>query len=396
MVDRVMAVVRSTEGVARRIRMPLVAAVLATLVVVWGQPAVARAGTAQGTHFSGSYTNSAGARSFMGYVPSGYHRGTPVPLVVALHGCTETDDVFRQLSGLDSLAEAKHFIVVYPQQDRHANPMSCWNWFINQNMQRGSGEPAIIAGLTQWVQTHYSIDPDRTFLLGFSAGGAMADVMGATYPDLYAAIGIGSGIQYGGIDPTVSPTQAGHKAFAAMGSYARVVPVEIFQGGQDDIVPPSSATKLVGQWETTDNLAAAGTVPSSPTETRSQQSLGGKTYTVAHYANAHGQDVIQSWMVPSMKHAWSGGCSCQQYSDPAGPDESSAMYDFFLKHARSGWAPSDSGGTVPGWPPAGWPPAGWPPDGSTVAGWPPAEWTIPGWPLTGWPPSSLWRIPGLT
>jgi poly(hydroxyalkanoate) depolymerase family esterase len=385
-VDRVMAGVGPTRWFARWSRLLPVASLFAILPAAMGQQVVAHAAALPGTAFAGTYASAAGTRSYVGYVPSGYHSGTALPLVVALHGCTESSQVFRQLSHLDSLAEARNFIVVYPNQDSHANPMSCWNWFQSQDMKRGSGEPAIIAGLTQWVESHYSVDPNRVYLTGFSAGGAMADVMGATYPDLYAAIGIGSGIQYGGIDPTLSPTKAGQEAFDAMGSHAREMPVLIFHGGQDNIVSPSHATDLVQQWQTTDNLAVAYSVPSSPTRTVSQQSSGGQTYTVTHYANSGGQDVIQSWLVPSMSHAWSGGCGCQSYANPSGPDESSAMYDFFLDHPMSTGTPgaAPGGWSIPGWPPAGW----------TFPTSPVGAGAFP-WPLTGWPLSAL-RIPGLS
>lgn len=382
MVDGVMAAVRTIQD-RRRLRLVPAASLLAILAAAAGQHADAHAAAPSGSRFSGTFGNAAGSRSYIGYVPSSYRSGTAVPLVVALHGCTETDDVFRQLSQLDSLAEAKDFIVVYPNQDSHANPMSCWNWFNTQHMHRGSGEPSLIAGITHWVQSHYSVDPNRIFLTGFSAGGAMADVMGATYPDVYAAIGIGSGIQYEGIDPTLSPTKAGRDAFGAMGSHARDMPVLVFQGGDDHIVPPSNATNLVQQWQTTDNLVAAGSVPSSATQTVNLQSTDGQTYTVTHYANGAGQDVIQSWFVPSMSHAWSGGCGCQSYAYPTGPNESSAMYDFFMDHPMSGWV--SHGGTAPAWPPAGW----------TLPAWPPAGGGIPGWPLLTGLPLSGWRIPGL-
>ena len=388
MVERVMAGVRPMRGIAQRLRLLPVTSLLAIVAAALGPQAVARAATLPGTPFSGTYTNAAGTRTYLGYVPSGYHPGTAVPLVVALHGCTESNAVFRQLSHLDSLAETRDFIVVYPNQDSHANPMTCWNWFQNKDMQRGSGEPSIIAGVTQWVESHYSIDPNRVYLTGFSAGGAMADVMGATYPDLYAAIGIGSGIQYGGIDPTLSPTQAGQKAFAAMGSYARAMPVLVFQGGQDHIVPPRDATDLVQQWQTTDNLVAAYSVPTSPTQTVNQLSSGGQAYTVTHYASAGGKDVIQSWLVPSMSHAWSGGCGCQSYAYPSGPDESSAMYDFFMDHPMS---TDTSGSAPPGWPPGGWTIPGWPPTGLTLPTLPFPVGTFP----PGWP-SAVWKIPGLT
>ena len=162
----------------------------------------------------------------------------------------------------------------------------------------------------------------------------MADVMGATYPDKYAAIGIGSGIQYGG--ESIDPAQAGQRAYQAMGSYARPMPTLIFHGGKDTTVPVANADKLVRQWQTTADLADDGTInasiPAAPVKTASQQSEGGRAYTVNRYEDGHGEEFVQYWLVPDMSHAWSGGCSCTAYSDPAGPDETVAMYDFFAGH----------------------------------------------------------------
>jgi poly(hydroxyalkanoate) depolymerase family esterase len=283
---------------------------------------------------SGSFTNSAGTRSYRGYVPSTYRAGTPVPLLVALHGCTQSADAIRSLTQLDKLAEADNFIVVYPEQPQSANYLHCWNWFIPTDMQRGSGEPSIIAGITQWVQQHYSIDPKRTFVTGFSAGGAMAAVMGATYPDLYAAIGVGSGLQYGG--PSLDPIKAGEEAYRAMGPQARVVPTLIFHGGKDNTVPVLNADKLTRQWQTTadwaDDGSANGSIPTAPASTRNEQVPNGRSYTVRTFDDGHGKEIAQQWLVSDMDHAWSGGCSCAQYSDPSGPSESKAMYDFFANH----------------------------------------------------------------
>jgi poly(hydroxyalkanoate) depolymerase family esterase len=291
-------------------------------------------GTLPGRPFSGNYMNAAGTRSYLGYAPSTYKAGTPLPLVVALHGCTQSAATLRQQTKFDSLAEAKNFIVVFPEQPSSANPMSCWNWFDPNHMQRGSGEPSIIAGITDWVQQHYSVDPQRIYVAGFSAGAAMAAVMGVTYPDRYAAIGIGSGIQYGG--SSLDPTQAGQAAYKAMGTYSRPMPTLIFHGGQDQIVPVSNADKLVKQWQTTDDLSddgsINGSIPAGPVKTLGEQSTGGQSYTITRYEDGHGRELVQSWLVPDMGHAWSGGCSCTAYSDPAGPDETVAMYSFFSSH----------------------------------------------------------------
>jgi poly(hydroxyalkanoate) depolymerase family esterase len=263
-----------------------------------------------------------------------------MPVVVALHGCTQTADVYRQLSGWDKLAEAKGFIVLFPQQDSSRNSYSCWNWFQQADMHRGSGEPAIIAGMVSSVEQQFSVDSHRVYVAGFSAGGAMATVMGATYPDIFAAVGSGSGCEYNGL-PCVGyqgpdPSQTGQQAYQAMGSYARVMPVIVFQGTADTTVAPANAAQIVAEWQVTDNYAtggsATGSIPTAPMNQSSGSVQGGRTYTVTKYPDAHGNDLLDFWQIQGMNHAWSGGSSTEQYADPSGPDETAAMYAFFSSH----------------------------------------------------------------
>jgi poly(hydroxyalkanoate) depolymerase family esterase len=301
----------------------------------------AGAAPSTGSLVAGSYTNAAGTITYHVYVPASYTPGTAVPLVVALHGCTETGDVFRTLTRFDDLAAAKGFIVVFPDQKRSANYMNCWNWFRGEHMKRGAGEPSLIAGLTTDIQTNYTIDPHRTYVTGLSAGGAMAAVMGATYPDLYAAIGIGSGCEYGAT-PTCAgykstdPEQAGKMTYDAMGAYKRVVPFVVFQGDKDTTVPPTNADQLVRAEQVADDWAddggENGSIPRAPSSWNFGRSPGGRTYTVRHYADGHNHELAQYWVVNGMGHAWSGGNPAAQYADPAGPDESAAMYAFFMAH----------------------------------------------------------------
>jgi poly(hydroxyalkanoate) depolymerase family esterase len=264
-----------------------------------------------------------------------------VPLVVSLHGCTETADTFRQLTRWDQLAEIKGFIVVFPQQSKDNNNMQCWNFFQSADMKRDAGEPSLIAGITRLVQQQYSVDTRRTYVDGLSAGGAMSSVMAATYPDLYAAAGIGSGCEYAATAACagyqgVDPVQAGQQAYAAMGSHARVMPVAVFQGDKDTTVPPVNAQQIIQQWQVTDDLADDGaadrSVPVRATNVASGQVANGHSYTVTTYADGQNKELLQSWLVNGMSHAWSGGCSCAQYADPAGPDETAAMYAFFVNH----------------------------------------------------------------
>jgi poly(hydroxyalkanoate) depolymerase family esterase len=300
-------------------------------------------GSGSSKTFSGTFTNSSGSLQYQGYIPSSYKSGTAVPLVVALHGCTQTADVFRQLTRWDTLAEAKGFIVVFPQQSQNNNQLKCWNFFQPAHMQRGSGEPSLIAGITNYVQQHYTVDSHRIYVNGLSAGGAMSSVMAATYPDIYAAAGIGSGCEYASTaacagSKSADPTQAGKQAYQAMGQYHRPMPVIAFEGDQDTTVPPINEQQLVQQWQVTNDLAddgaANGSVPTAASGSKSDRSAGGSNFTTTSYADGGGGELIQSWLVAGMGHAWSGGCSCQQYSAPSGPDETAAMYAFFMAHPK--------------------------------------------------------------
>jgi poly(hydroxyalkanoate) depolymerase family esterase len=279
--------------------------------------------------------------NYMGYVPTSYAEGNAVPLVVSLHGCTESADDFRQLTRWDQLADARGFIVVFPEQTLRNNYGRCWNWFQSADMQRGSGEPALIAGITQWVQQRYSIDTRRIYVDGFSAGGAMSSVMAATYPDLYAAAGICSGCEYGATttcvgDRSLDPGEAGQEAASAMGSHARPMPVIVFHGDQDTTVPATNADQLVSQWVTTDDLvedgAKNGSIAAQPTKVSQGRVPNGRFYTLRSYSDRQGKELIQYWLVHGMGHAWSGGCGCARYSDPSGPDATGAIYAFFVSH----------------------------------------------------------------
>jgi poly(hydroxyalkanoate) depolymerase family esterase len=318
-----------------------VRACFATVVVAFGVMVGLGSATAEAGTFAGQHTEAAGTRAFRGFVPSGYDRAKPLPLVVALHGCTQTADQLRQLTRFDELAEARKFIVVYPEQSKSANFLGCWNWFLDAHMHRGAGEPSIIAGITAWAQQHYAIDRRRIYVTGLSAGGAMASVMGATYPNLYAAIGVGSGCEYAAGAPcagyrSADPEQAGLLARRAMGPFARPLPVVIFQGDRDTTVPPVNAEQLVRQWQVTadwaDDGAANRSVPRSARRRSFRRASGRRTAAVASYGDGRGRVLVQRWLVRGMGHAWSGGCSCAAYSYPSGPDATRAMYRFFMRH----------------------------------------------------------------
>src|SRR6266516_443317 len=224
------------------------------------------------------YHGQAGSRPYFVYTPEDYRPGTPVPLLVMLHGCTQTAADFAAGTQMNELADAHKFIVVYPQQTPLNNPTACWNWSIPANQSRGRGEPAILAGIVKTVErntSQWTIDRSRGFVAGASAGAVMSVILGATYPDLFAAIGVAAGIEYpAGATSTfgLDPLKAGKMAYQAMGSYARVVPTVVFQGTADPVVAPINGDLVVQQWMQTNHLASherytASIANTSPTTT---------------------------------------------------------------------------------------------------------------------------------
>ncbi|MBY8870364.1 PHB depolymerase family esterase [Micromonospora sp. PLK6-60] len=316
----------------------LVTTALTVLLALLAAPAVpARAAT--GTWFAGSYANLAGIRDYHGYVPSSYRPGTPMPLLVALHGCTENDVGFDVLTGFSALAERRGFLVVFPDQSTLANPAQCWNWPLSSNQHRGRGEPSIIAGITELVRSRWTVDPARTYVTGVSAGGVMSVIMAVTYPDLYAAAATVAGCEYEcDVLRLRSPDQAGLDAWREMGARARPVPVLVFQGGADPVVAPATADRIVGQWAQTDDLAYDGLddgdVTATPSRIERGQVPGGRTYTRSVHHGPDGTVLIEKYLIDGAGHVYPGGCSCSLYGDPTGPDASGLSWDFFLAHPR--------------------------------------------------------------
>ncbi|WP_119462583.1 extracellular catalytic domain type 1 short-chain-length polyhydroxyalkanoate depolymerase [Rhodospirillaceae bacterium SYSU D60014] len=295
-------------------------------------PASARDITPTGGQFvAGSYSNQAGSRAYKLYIPSGY-RGQAVPLIVMLHGCTQSPDDFAAGTCMNALAEERTCLVAYPAQAASANSSKCWNWFRPGDQRRDEGEPSLVAGITRQIMDDYAVDPQRVYVAGLSAGAAAAVTMGMTYPDLYAAVGVHSGLASGAATDVPSAFAAMRQggavggrsgsAFSAEGR-RRIVPTIVFHGDQDRTVHPSNGDQVIAQ-------ARAGTAMELQTRVERGQVPGGHAYSRILHADTRGRAILEHWLIHGGGHAWSGGNAIGSYTDPRGPDAAREMLRFFL------------------------------------------------------------------
>jgi poly(hydroxyalkanoate) depolymerase family esterase len=295
--------------------------------------------TGPGQWIPGTHRGAAGTRNYKLYIPSRYD-GRAVPLVIMLHGCTQTPDDFAAGTGMNLVAEAEGFLVAYPAQAVGSNHSKCWNWFHASHQRREEGEPSLIAGITRQVMAQYNVDPARVYIAGLSAGGAMAAILAATYPDLYAAVGVHSGLAPGSAHDLPSALQAMQQGGRAeLPRVERVVPLILFHGDRDSTVRPCNADHLVAQWITSaDGAAAAPPSPNgaaaAPETVDHGQAPGGRAYTREIYTDCRGRPIVECWTIHGAGHAWSGGSRSGTYTDPAGPDASRELARFFLEQPR--------------------------------------------------------------
>jgi poly(hydroxyalkanoate) depolymerase family esterase len=295
-----------------------------------------------GEFIAGSYSNHVGTRNYKLYIPGGYH-GQSMPLLVMLHGCTQSPDDFAAGTRMNAIAEERQCLVVYPEQAESANGSKCWNWFKSLDQQRDQGEPSIIAGITREVIKTWHVDPRQVFIAGLSSGGAMAVIMVATYPDLYAAAGVHSGLPYASARDLPSAMVAMKEGMGAGGAIhstsstsARSIPIIVFHGDRDTTVHPRNGDQIIAQWMS--NAAADRPVPkgrTSPHTTIGQGKIrNGHAYTHIVHRNGSGHAIAEQWLVHGAGHAWSGGSNRGSFTDSKGPDAGKEMMRFFSAHAQ--------------------------------------------------------------
>ncbi|MBF0307238.1 MAG: PHB depolymerase family esterase [Alphaproteobacteria bacterium] len=271
------------------------------------------------------FTSRDGTRGYKLYIPANRPDGL-VPLVVMLHGCSQSPDDFAAGTRMNLLAEEHGCLIAYPEQPSSANHSKCWNWFSPEHQGRGAGEPSLIAGITRRIIAEHPIDPGRVYVAGLSAGGAAAAIMGATHPDLFAAVGVHSGLACGSardLPSALAAMRQGGARSAVPGKDS--IPAIVFHGDQDTTVHPRNGEAVVAQ---------AVTRGASAPKVEHGQVPGGHSYTRLRHADPSGRVLCEQWTIHGAGHAWAGGAPAGSYTDPRGPDASREMLRFFLQHRR--------------------------------------------------------------
>ena len=284
-----------------------------------------------GEFISGTHTQASLTRRYKLYVPPG-HDGQQRPLVVMLHGCTQNPDDFAAGTGMNERAQAQGFFVLYPEQSKEANAHLCWNWFKHNHQQRGKGEPALIADMTQEIIKQHGIDTRRVYIVGLSAGAAMATLVAAAYPDVFAAVGAHSGLPNGvarNVQEAMALMQSGAsihgQPVCTPSARQPPVPTIVFHGDQDKTVHPRNGEEVIA--------AVLGSAASTaPAQVEQGQVPNGRRYTRSTHQGDQGKVLAEHWLVHGANHAWSGGNVKGSYTDATGPDATGEILRFFFEH----------------------------------------------------------------
>jgi poly(hydroxyalkanoate) depolymerase family esterase len=303
-----------------------------------------------GTWVRGTVKNASGTLDYKLWAPSDYRKDKPVPLVLMLHGCMQKAEDLAAISGMNELADKNKFLVVYPEQAAAANPLRCWNWFDPKHQSRDAGEPSLIAAVVSDVRSLYSIDSKRVYAVGISAGGAMAVVMVAAYPETFAGLGVIAGLEYragttvqaglavmkqGGPDPNQQGVVAFEAIQKSLGESKKRIPVIAFQGMRDPYVNPLNTDQLIAQWAQTNDYLDDGKDNDSVSSQSPKEAKGsvpnGYAFTKYSYYDGAKRLLMEKWLVQGLGHAWPGSATASQFGDPKGPNASAEIWRFFVE-----------------------------------------------------------------
>ena len=300
---------------------------------------------APGRFVDGTFTSDAGTRRWKLWVPSGYDAARRYPLIVMLHGCTQDPDDLARGTRATGHADGVGALVLLPEQPQSANPKKCWNWYDPAHQRRDAGEPALIAGMTRQILGDWAVDPQRVYLAGISAGAAMASVAIISYPDVFAAVALHSGIPFGAASTVLEGVSAMSKgasdtsrlaqlAFDAMAAHARVIPAIIVQGADDPVVRPVNAAQTRDAWIAMNARTRSGRSDNGERGWRRSDSTAGGLAVVQECFGVPtaGECEVKTLLVSGLGHAWSGGSRLGTFTDERAPDATAENFRFLVAH----------------------------------------------------------------
>lgn len=298
------------------------------------------------------YVKQVDGREVLMVVPDRYDDAPP--LVIALHGCNQSAEEFLTATGLENLVDAERIVLALPEAEVSGdNPLGCWRWWEPDNQRRDGREPRRITALIDAMDV--PVDRQRVYALGLSAGGAMAVILGTVYPDVFAAVGVHSGVGFAAAANTACALKILGDApprVEARGRLAylhqprhRIVPTMILHGRADDTVDPRHAEGLVRELARRNDFiddgdggnhsfdAAPDATLADPGPCRGDsESSPCYAHELKRYTDRDGRAVLQQVMVDRLGHAWSGGREGHRYADPAGPDAGAMFWRFFDRY----------------------------------------------------------------
>jgi poly(3-hydroxybutyrate) depolymerase len=344
--------------------------IAAAIAVTLPGSALAEGDAGAGRVESGAYSSTEGTYPWLAYVPIGWRKGLHWPLYVMLHGCATTPYEQMMADAMNPIADRKHVILLYPdtvstgrvgppvgESGGTAGAGECWRGALGveatSEFRGGRGDADAIAALTRIVMAQYTVDPERVYVIGMSAGAFEAPEVTAAYPDIFAAAGVNSGggvmgVGCAAMTEDVVPFYA-QMEVNEMGALAHPMPFFSIGGTADPLGeagPPGGCSRLAfDQWMASDNILATGE-PNGSAYTQDNSSTqtgtvpGGYSWTRYVWRdNSDGCEIGERWVVNGMGHYWSGGSSDPQWAtwtDPKGPSTSEESLRFFLHFKRSG------------------------------------------------------------
>jgi poly(hydroxyalkanoate) depolymerase family esterase len=277
------------------------------------------------------------------YLPSGSSRRDSLPLIVMLHGCQQNPLSFAEGTRMNALAEERRCAVLYPEQSVHSNPLRCWNWFDSAALL-GEGDAGLIARLIDQVTERRPIDPRRVYVVGMSAGAAMACVLAVRHSRLFAACASHSGVMYGAArspsqaltvmrsGPSLADVEQARRLWLEVRESALTVPTLVIHGERDTKVNPVNADRIIEQLQARSEV----TDPSAGVLQACDELCiddGGRSSRQRDYTR-QGQIVVRRVLVEGLGHAWSGGDTRHEFNDAEGPDASRLILDFVMQYQR--------------------------------------------------------------